>query len=87
MRSRFAKISVELLNALRPTVAVAWFVTFAALALRQYPERRRKLRTDGSHGDRLEMFVQEVRRFYPFFPVVGGRVVVCEWSAFRIVRR
>jgi fatty-acid peroxygenase len=64
--------AVELINILRPTVAIAWYVTFAALALHDYPECRRTLAA-GDDGD-LERFVQEVRRFYPFFPAVGGRV-------------
>ena len=33
--------AVELLNILRPTVAVHRYVTFAALALHQYPATRR----------------------------------------------
>jgi fatty-acid peroxygenase len=64
--------AIELINILRPTVAVAWYVTFSALALHQYPECRRTLAI-GDDED-LEWFVQEVRRFYPFFPAVGGRV-------------
>lgn len=63
--------TVELINLLRPTVAVARYVTFAALALHQYPECREKIRTGGE--DWLEWFAQEVRRYYPFFPSVGGR--------------
>ena len=61
---------VELLNVLRPTVAVARFIAFAALALHQNPEWREKVADD----DHLRWFVQEVRRYYPFFPMVGGRV-------------
>ena len=38
----------------------------------QYPECRQTLVADDD-GD-LERFVQEVRRFYPFFLAVGGRV-------------
>ncbi len=64
--------AVELINVLRPTVAVARFVTFAALALHEHPEYRQQLQ-DGD-DEALELFVQEVRRFYPFFPFVGGRV-------------
>lgn len=64
--------AVELLNILRPTVAVGRFIVFAALALHEYPEWRDRLRA-GDDGD-LERFVQEVRRFYPFFPFVGGIV-------------
>jgi fatty-acid peroxygenase len=62
--------AVELINVLRPTVAVARFVTFAALALYDHPECCPRVAADDAY---LEWFVQEVRRFYPFFPVVGGR--------------
>lgn len=40
-----------------------------AFALHEHPECREKLRDD----EYLELFVQEVRRFYPFFPFIGGR--------------
>src|SRR5215203_269312 len=63
--------AVELINALWPTVAVARLVTFAALALHEHPMCVQKIRDE---EDYLEMFVHEVRRFYPFFPFVGGRV-------------
>lgn len=63
--------AVELINVLRPTVAVARFVTFSALALHDHPDSRHKLQAGDE--DHLDLFVQEVRRFYPFFPLVGGR--------------
>jgi fatty-acid peroxygenase len=53
---------------------VARYVTFAALALHRYPEVRQRLVSDQADEDYLGWFVQEVRRFYPFFPAVGGRV-------------
>lgn len=62
--------AVELLNVLRPTVAVARFIVFAALALHEFPEWHEKLQA--GDGD-VDAFVQEVRRFYPYFPLVGGR--------------
>lgn len=62
---------VELINILRPTVAVARYIVFAALALHRYPDTRAQL-ADG--GEYSEWFVNEVRRYYPFFPMVGGRV-------------
>lgn len=62
--------AVELLNMLRPTVAVGRYIAFAALALHQHPQYRERL-ANGEEG-LAAMFVQEVRRFYPFFPVVGG---------------
>lgn len=55
------------------SVAVSLFVIFAALALHRHPEWRERLhRPEGAED--LEPFVQEVRRFFPFFPFVGGRV-------------
>ena len=61
---------VELLNLVRPTVAVAWPATFAALALAQHPEWRERLRHD---ADQRVAFVHEVRRVYPFAPALAGR--------------
>ncbi|WP_203719149.1 cytochrome P450, partial [Asanoa siamensis] len=63
--------AVELLNVVRPTVAVAWFVAFAAHALHLRPEQRERLRA-GDPGF-AAAFAHEVRRFYPFAPFVGGR--------------
>jgi fatty-acid peroxygenase len=62
---------VELLNLLRPTVAVGRFIVFAALALHRHPKWERAFR-EGDYSD-LREFVQEVRRCAPFFPLVGGR--------------
>ncbi|WP_344323357.1 cytochrome P450 [Streptomyces macrosporus] len=66
--------AVELLNVLRPTTAVCWFVAFAAHALHRWPENRARLREDAD-GAYAEAFVHEVRRFYPFAPFIGGRTV------------
>ncbi|KTT11204.1 cytochrome P450 [Pseudomonas oryzihabitans] len=63
--------AVELLNVLRPTVAVARFSTFAALALYKQPAWRERLRADPSAR---VPFAQEVRRFYAFFPFTVARV-------------
>jgi fatty-acid peroxygenase len=62
--------AVELLNILRPIVAVGRFITFAALALRVQPAWQRRF----AEGDDAELafFVDEVRRYYPFFPVIAG---------------
>lgn len=62
--------AVEILNLLRPIVAIAWYVTFAMHALQYHPQWRGAL-TDAVA---LEHFVQEVRRFYPIAPAVGARV-------------
>lgn len=64
--------AVELINILRPIAAVARFIVFAAVALVHHP-RWRDTFASGDESD-LEPFVQEVRRFYPFFPAVPGRV-------------
>ncbi|MEZ2744769.1 cytochrome P450 [Halopseudomonas bauzanensis] len=62
--------AVELLNLLRPIVAIARYITYSALALHHHPEYRERLR-QGEEG-LAEQFANEVRRFYPFFPAVGG---------------
>lgn len=64
--------AVELINILRPTVAVGRFITFVAHALEHEPESRRFL-TSGRQ-DEATWFTNEVRRFYPFFPFIGGIV-------------
>ncbi|WP_299537143.1 cytochrome P450 [uncultured Streptomyces sp.] len=63
--------AVEVLNILRPTVAVTWFATFAAHALHRWPEHRAALMNPDDPAY-ATAFSQEVRRFYPFAPFVGG---------------
>jgi fatty-acid peroxygenase len=78
--------AVELLNIVRPTVAVAWFVTFAALALHTHPEWRARL-ADGDE-DLLEAFAYEVRRLYPFAPALSDRARRdLRWRGHRFPRR
>ncbi|MEU9374371.1 cytochrome P450 [Streptomyces sp. NPDC048255] len=62
--------AVELLNIIRPTVAIAWFAVFAAHALHRHPVRGEELLTGGPAQARA--FVHEVRRFYPFVPLLGA---------------
>lgn len=64
--------AVELINILRPTFAVSRFIVFAAVALHQHPQWREAF-AGGDESD-LEPFAQEVRRWFPFFPAVPGRV-------------
>lgn len=64
--------AVELLNVLRPVVAVSRYIVFAALAMHHYPEERPKLKSDGE-GRYRTCFLEEVRRFYPFFPCLVAR--------------
>lgn len=72
---------VDLLNVLRPTVAVAVYVVFVAHALQAHPACRVPLEAGEPEAD--EHFVQEVRRLYPFFPAVAARVKHdFEWNGF-----
>lgn len=64
--------ATELLNLLRPIVAVSRFVGFAGLALHRHPFWRERVAGD----DRLLLpFTEEVRRTAPFFPAIGGRAI------------
>src|SRR4051812_35089950 len=62
---------VELLNVVRPTVAVAYFVSFAADALAAHPELRDRLA--GGGDDVAEAFAHELRRYYPFVPALAAK--------------
>jgi fatty-acid peroxygenase len=77
--------AVELLNVIRPTTAVAWFVAFSGHALVRWPQYRERL----ASGDAAfaEAWAHEVRRFYPFAPFIGGRAPrELEWDGERIPR-
>jgi len=74
--------AVELLNVVRPTVAVCWFVAFAAHALHRWPQHRDRLRHGGVFAT---AFAHEVRRYYPFAPFIGGRAPrEVEWDGERV---
>ncbi len=62
--------AVELLNIIRPMVAIATYITFGVLAMHDHPECLNRFQS----GDSVyqQMFVQEVRRFYPFTPYVAA---------------
>jgi fatty-acid peroxygenase len=60
---------VELVNVLRPTVAVAWPATFLARELLRHPQWRGML---GDQASRMA-FGHEVRRTCPFVPALAGR--------------
>jgi fatty-acid peroxygenase len=77
--------AVELINIIRPTTAVAWFMAFSGHALIRWPENRKRL-ADGDAAF-AEAFAHEVRRFYPFAPFIGGRAQrEIEWDGARIPR-
>jgi fatty-acid peroxygenase len=62
--------AVELINVIRPDVAVCWFVAYAGHALLRWPYWRDEL----ASGDKdvAVAFAHELRRFYPFAPFIGG---------------
>ncbi|MFL0411708.1 cytochrome P450 [Microbacterium paludicola] len=62
--------AIELLNLLRPTVAVARFIAFAVHALHRHPDWASQIR--GGEPAATRWTADEVRRFYPFFPMIGG---------------
>lgn len=80
LRERVA--AVELLNLLRPIVAVSVFVVFLAHALESDVVSRAVV-SDGDDPRYLLAFVQEVRRRYPFFPMVAARTrCAFEWDGY-----
>lgn len=64
--------AVEIINILRPIVAIAIYINFIAIALYHYPDETKKIQTGNEKY--VEMFIHEVRRFYPFFPYAVARV-------------
>jgi len=64
--------AVEIINILRPIVAIAVYIVFVALALFENPDEKEKL--PDADEDMYEMFIQEVRRYYPFFPFATAKV-------------
>lgn len=65
-------VAVELLNILRPIVAISVYINFVALAIHDFPNEKKHLQ-DGDENY-AKMFIQEVRRYYPFFPFAAARV-------------
>lgn len=69
---------VELQNVIRPTIAVARFAAFLALAMHEHPQWRERIfdearERDGTRGGPLATaFGEEVRRYYPFVPLLPG---------------
>lgn len=75
--------AVELLNILRPTVAVSVYMVFTAHALSLFPEAKPDLRSEES----ITNFLNEVRRYYPFFPAVSAKVrKTFKWEGVRFRR-
>lgn len=64
------EVAVELLNLLRPVVAVSVYAHYVLMALEGQPGYRQRLQEDDAF---LPYFAQEIRRFYPFFPQIAAR--------------
>src|SRR4051812_44856141 len=82
--------AVELINVIRPTVAIAWYIAFAGLALHENPDWKQKIANEPvsrSAGSNADLFMQEVRRFFPFAPFLGALVKrPFEWNGYRFER-
>lgn len=69
---------VELQNSIRPMIAVARFVAFAAKELHERPDWRERIAAEAEErgalvgGPLSVMFAQEVRRTAPFVPMLPG---------------
>lgn len=77
--------AVEVINILRPIIAIAVYVCFIVLALKHYPNDREKVISDFEQY--ADPFIHEVRRFYPFFPYTAARVKQdFTWNGFTFKR-
>lgn len=78
--------AVELLNVLRPAVAVAYLGTYAVGALADHPASCRRLAEPDAHAER-RAFAHEVRRLAPFVPALTGLTrTTATWSGLRLPR-
>lgn len=64
--------AVELINVLRPVIAVAIYIAFAAKTLHERPEYIEKIKENNENY--LQTFAQEIRRYYPLTPFLAARV-------------
>lgn len=78
---------VELQNIVRPTIAVSRFAAFIALALHEHPQWVARLRAETADrgstvgGPQARAFAHEVRRVYPFVPMLPARArCPMEWG-------
>lgn len=72
---------VELQNSIRPLIAVARFVAFAARRLHEHPQWRSRIHAETAERGQLvggplaTAFAQEIRRTAPFVPMLPGRAL------------
>jgi fatty-acid peroxygenase len=79
--------AAELLNLIRPTVATSVFIVDAMHALHQHPVWLENLTACSWSGEPMELFLREVRRYYPFFPAVMARARKdFVWQGVKLVR-
>nr|NLD41157.1 cytochrome P450 [Actinomycetales bacterium] len=70
--------AVELQNVIRPTIAVARYAAFLALAFHRHPEWRTRVAEEVAErgtpidGEVAFAVADEVRRYYPFVPLLPG---------------
>ncbi|BBF43093.1 cytochrome P450 152A1 [Lachnospiraceae bacterium KM106-2] len=64
--------AIELINVIRPIVAISIYIVYAALALHEHPQYIDLLKVP--NDPYYNLFVQEVRRYYPLGPFLGARV-------------
>jgi fatty-acid peroxygenase len=75
--------AVEVINVVRPTVAISWFLAFSGHALARWPQYCGRLAT--GEPAFAAAWAHEVRRFYPFAPFIGGRAPrEVEWDGERV---
>ncbi|MBM6628701.1 cytochrome P450 [Mammaliicoccus vitulinus] len=66
--------AIDLMNVVRPLVAINRFISFGVKALHDYPGEAEKV--FNNEDDYAYKFVQEIRRFYPFVPFLPGKAAV-----------
>jgi len=73
--------AVEVINIIRPIVAISLYVLFGAVTLYTHPQERDKIINGGK--EYMRMFTEEIRRYYPFTPFLGARVRrEFEWNGY-----
>lgn len=61
--------------------AVSVWVSMVGLAMHEFPGEKEKLK--GAEDQKIEWFIQEVRRYYPFFPFAAARTDAdFEWKGY-----
>jgi fatty-acid peroxygenase len=77
--------AVEILNLIRPTVALSLYLVFCCHALHMHPEHKQRIKAQ--EIGQLDRFVNEIRRYYPFFPALFAKVRKnFEWNGFNFER-